>query len=328
MNRRAFMSLAGGAAATWPIRARAQQQQTAKLPMIGLLVSGTPATHGLWVNAFVQRLRELGWIEGRTLAIEYRWAEGNYARFAEIGAELVNLKPSIIVTNGNATVAAVKQMTSSIPIVFAVAGDPVGTGLVASLARPGGNVTGLSIQQTDTATKRVELLRELVPNLRRLAITANAANPAAALEMRDIRAAAEALSLEPATFEFRRAEDIAPTIDALKTRADALYVVGDSLMNTNRVRVNTLTTSARLPTMYSNRSFVEAGGLVSYGPNFSDLYRRAAGYADKILRGAQPADLPVEQPTKFDLVINLTAAKALGLEVPDRLLALADEVIE
>jgi putative tryptophan/tyrosine transport system substrate-binding protein len=238
VNRRAFLSLIGSAALTWPIRAWAQQQ-TARPPIIGLLVSGTPASHGLWVTAFVQRLRQLGWVEGRTVAIEYRWAEGDYARFAEIAAELVQLKPALIVTNGNAAVAAVKQVTSSTPIVFAVAGDPVGTGLVSSLARPGGNVTGLSIQQTDTATKRLELLRELVPNLRRVAIAANAANPAAALEMREVEAAAGALGLEPATFEFRRAEDIGPTFDRLKGRTDALYFVGDSLMNTNRVRINT-----------------------------------------------------------------------------------------
>jgi putative ABC transport system substrate-binding protein len=325
MGRREFIALLGGAAA-WPLAASAQP--LGKLPLIGLLVSGTAASHGLWVNAFVQRLRQLGWIEGRTVAIDYRWAEGNYARYSEIGTELVQLKANLIVTNGTAAVAAVRQVTASIPIVFAVAGDPVGTGLVDSLARPGGNVTGLSIQQTETATKRLELLRELVPNLRRLAIAANAANPAAALEMRDIQAAAEALKLEAATYKFRRAEDIGPTIDALKTGADALYFIGDPLMNTNRVRINTLTTSAHLPAMYSNRSFVEAGGLISYGPNFSDLWRRAAEFADKILRGANPGDLPVEQPTKFDLVINLTAAKALGLNVPDRLLALADEVIE
>jgi ABC-type uncharacterized transport system substrate-binding protein len=296
--------------------------------MIGLLVSGTPASHGLWITGFVQRLRELGWIEGRTVAIEYRWAEGNNARYAEIGAEFVQLKTSLIVTNGNAAIAALKQVTSVVPIVFAVAGDPVGTGLVGSLARPGGNVTGLSIQQTETATKRLELLRELVPNLRRLAIAANAANPAAALEMREVEEAAAALGLEPATYEYRRGEDIAPTFDRLKARSDAVYFVGDPLMNTNRIRINTLATSARLPAMYSNRGVVEAGGLISYGPNFSDLYRRAAEYADKILRGAKPADLPVEQPTKFDLVINLTAARALGLEVPTKLLAIADEVIE
>ena len=195
-------------------------------------------------------------------------------------------------------------------------GDPVGTGLVASLARPGGNVTGLSIQQTDLAGKRLELLREVVPGLRRLAIMANVGNPAAVLEMGEVQAAARTLGLEVATFEIRRAEDIAPAFEALKGRADALYVCSDPLVITNRIRINTLALGARLPTMYGIREYVEAGGLMSYGPNFPDLFRRAADYVDKILRGAKPADIPVEQPTKFDLVINLTTAKALGLDDP------------
>ena len=281
-----------------------------------------------WVAAFVQRLRELGWIEGRTVAIEYRWAEGRSERFAEIAAEFVRLKVDVIVTAGTAAVVAAKQATSVIPIVFAAAGDPVGTGLVASLARPGGNVTGLSIQATDLAGKRLELLREVVPGLRRLAIMANVGNPAAVLEMGEVQAAARTLGLEVVTLEIRRAEDIAPAFEALKGRADALYVVGDPLVNTNRVRINTLALAARLPTMYGSREYVEAGGLMSYGANFPDLFRRAADYVDKILRGAKPADIPVEQPTKFDLVINLTTAKALGLDVPPTLLARADEVIE
>ena len=197
-----------------------------------------------------------------------------------------------------------------------------------ALARPGGNVTGLSIQATDLAGKRLELLREVVPGLRRLAIMANVGNPAAVLEMREVQAAARTLGLDATTLEIRRAEDIAPAFEALKGRAEALYVVGDPLVNTNRIRINTLALGARLPTMYGIREYVEAGGLMSYGPNFPDLFRRAADYVDKILRGAKPADLPVEQPTKFDLVINLTTAKALGLEVPPTLLARADEVIE
>ena len=252
----------------------------------------------------MQRLRELGWIEGRTVAIEYRWAEGRSERFAEIAAEFVRLKVDVIVTSGTAVLAA-KQATSVIPIVFAVAGDPVGTGLVASLARPGGNVTGLSIQATDLAGKRLELLREVVPGLRRLAIMANVGNPAAVLEMGEVQATARTLGLEVATFEIRRAEDIAPAFEALKGRADALYVCADPLVNTNRIRINTLALGARLPTMYGFREYVEAGGLMSYGPNFPDLFRRAADFVDKILRGAKPADIPVEQPTKFDLVINL-----------------------
>ena len=222
---------------------------------------------------------------------------------------------------GNPPVLAAKQATSAIPIVFAVAADPVGSGLVASLARPGGNVTGLSIQAPDLAGKRLELLREVVPGLRRLAILANVGNPGAVLEMGEVQAAAHTLGIEVVTLEIRRAEDIAPAFEALKGRAEALYVVADPLVNTNRVRINTLALAARLPTMYDSREYVEAGGLMSYGPNFPDLFRRAGDYVDKILRGAKPADLPVEQPTKFDLVINLTTAKALGLTVPPSLLA-------
>jgi putative ABC transport system substrate-binding protein len=208
------------------------------------------------------------------------------------------------------------------------AGDPVGTGLVASLARPGGNITGLSIQQTDLAAKRLELLREVVPGPRRLAILGNVGGPAVVLDMREVQAAARTLGLEVTTSEIRRAEDISPAFDALKGRADALYVCVDPLVNTHRIRINTLALAARLPTMHGLREYVEAGGLMSYGPNIPDLYRRAGDYVDKILKGVKPADIPVQQPTKFDLVVNLTTAKALGIEVPPTLLARADEVIE
>ena len=209
--------------------------------------------------------------------------------------------------------------------MIATADDPVGTGLVASLARPGGNVTGLSNQFPDLAGKRLELLREVVPGLRRLAILSDVGNPGAVLDMREFEAAVRMFGLEALTFEIRRAEDIAPGFEALKGRADALYVAADPLVNTNRVRINTLALAARLPTMHGTRDYVEAGGLMSYGPNIPDQYRRAADYVDKILRGAKPGDLPVEQPTKFDLIINLTTAKALGLEIPPSLLARADE---
>jgi len=319
------MTLLGGATAAWPLAARAQQP--AKLPTIGFLGGTTPATWSLFVAAFVQRLRELGWIEGRTIAIEYRWAEGRGERFAEIAAEFVRLNVDVIVTVGGAVLAA-KQATSLIPLVFAAAADPVGSGLVASLARPGGNVTGLSSQFTDLAGKRLELLREMVPSLRRLAIMANAGYPAAVLEMAEVQATTRTLGLDVVTLELRRAEDIAPAFEALKGRAEALYVCAESLVTTNRVRINTLALAARLPTMHSIREYVEAGGLMSYGPNFPDLWRRAGDLVDKILRGAKPADIPVEQPTKFDLIINLTTAKALGLDVPPTLLARADEVIE
>ena len=324
MRRREFISLLGGAAA-WPLAARAQQP--AKLPTVGYLGSGTPATQSQWAAAFVQRLHEVGWIDGRTVAIEYRWAEGR-ERAAEIAAEFVRRKVDVIVTSGTAVIVAVKQATEAIPIVFAAAGDPVGTGLVASLARPGGNVTGLSLQLTETSGKRLELLREVIPGLRRLAMLVNVGTPLAVLEQGEAQAAARTLGLEIITLEIRRGEDIVPAFEALNGRAEALYVVADAIMFNHRFRINTLALAARLPTMYALREGVEVGGLMSYGPNYPDLFRRAGDYVDKILRGAKPGDIPVEQPTKFDLVINLTTAKVLGLTVPPTLLARADEVIE
>ena len=326
MKRREFITLLGGAAA-WPMAARAQQ--VSKLPTIGFLGagSGSDLVWKDWTSAFVQRLRELGWVEGRNVVIEYRWGDGRAERYADLAAEFVRLQVDVIVTSGSAAVA-VKRATSVIPIVFATANEPIGSGLVASLARPGGNATGMSMQQTDLAGKRLELLREIVPGLRRLGILINAGNPGAVLDRDQVRAAAGKLGLEVLTGEVQGAKEIAPTFEAFKGRAQALYVVGDALMSTNRIRINTLALAARLPSMYPNRAAVEAGGLISYGPNFPDIYRRAGDYVDKILRGGKPADIPVEQPTKFDLVINLTTAKALGLEIPPTLLARADEVIE
>jgi ABC-type uncharacterized transport system substrate-binding protein len=326
IERRKFLATLGGTAAAWPLAARAQQP--AKLPTIGFLVAGTPSSHGQWVAAFVQRLRELGWIEGRNIAIEYRWAEGRTERFAEIATEFVRRNVDVIVTSATAAIAAAKQATSVIPIVFAAAGDPAGTGLVASLARPGGNVTGLSIQQPDVAAKRLELLREVVPHLRRLAILANVGGPAVVLDMREVQATARTLGLEAITLEIRRGEDIVPAFEALNGRGDALYVCIDPLVGTHRIRINTLALAARLPTMHAFREYVETGGLMSYGPNVPDLWRRAADYVDKILRGTKPADIPIEQPRKFDLVINLTTAKALGLKIPEGFLLRADELIE
>ena len=325
MRRRQFLGVLSGAAA-WPLATSAQGGR--KLPTIGLLSGAAASVEGQRIAAFVQRLRELGWIEGRTVAIEYRWAEGRSERFADIAAEFVRLKVDVILATGTAPALAAKQATEDIPVVFALAGDPVGTGLVASLARPGGNVTGQSNQATDVADKKVELLREVVPGLRRLAILANAGYPGGALEISEIHEAARKLGLDAVTSEIRRAEDIAPVIEALKGSAEAIYIVGDPLVNTNRVRISTLALAARLPTIYVQREPVEAGGLMSYGPNFLDLFRRAAESVDKILRGAKPADLPVEQPTKFELVINLKTAKALGLDIQPTLLARADEVIE
>jgi putative ABC transport system substrate-binding protein len=322
IGRREFISFLGGATLAWPLTARAQQ--SGKLPIIGFLGTATASTWGSWTPPFVQRLRDLGWIEGRTVAIEYRWADGREERFAEIAAEFVRLKVDVIMTSGSGVPAA-KQATSIIPIVFALSPDPVGSGLVASLARPGGNVTGLS---ADTAGKRLELLREAVPALRRLAIMGNIGYHAAVLEMGKAESAAHAVSLEVVLSEIRRADDIAPAFELLKGRADGLYVCADPLVNTNHSRINSLALGARLPMIHSVREYMDPGGLISYGPNNPDLFRRAAELVDKILHGAKPSDIPVEQPTKFDLVINMKTATALGLTVPHNLLVLADEVIE
>jgi putative tryptophan/tyrosine transport system substrate-binding protein len=325
MRRRDFITLVG-IALTWPMLARAQQP--AKLRTVGYLGSATPATQGQWVAAFAQRLGELGWIEGRTVAIEYRWGEGREERFNEIAAEFVRRKVDVILTVSTSAIVAAKRATSVIPIVFAAAGDPVGIGLVASLARPGGNLTGLSLQAPDLAGKRLELLGEVVPGLRRVAILANVDTRIGVLQMTEVRATARTLGLEAVPLEIRRAEEITPLLQGLGRRADALYVSPDPVMITNRNLINTLALGERLPTMHDFREYVEAGGLMSYGPNLADLFRRSADYVDKILRGAKPGDIPIEQPTKFDLIINVKTAKALGIEVPPSLLARADAVIE
>ncbi len=323
-RRRDFIGLLGGAAAAWPVAVLAQP--AGKLPTIGFL-GADPAAFSPWTAAFVAHLRELGWTEGRTIAIEYRWSEGRTERYAEIAAEFVRLKVDVIVTVGSA-VPTVKQATTAIPIVFAVGIDPVGTGLVQSLAKPGGNVTGLSLQATHLAGKRLELVREVLPRLGRLAIIFNAGNAQTVLEMRETEAAARTLGLDVALLEIRAAADITKAFDALEPQADALYVVVDQLMVANLTRILTLALGERLPTVFSTRDFVRFGALMSYGPSYVDLFRRAADYVDKILRGTKPGDIPVEQPTRFELVINLTTAKALRLKIPESFLLRADEIIE
>jgi putative ABC transport system substrate-binding protein len=303
-------------------------QTTRKLSSVGFLGQSTPLGESDRAAAFAQRLRELGWLEGRNVAIEYRWAEGRNERFTEIAAEFVRLRVDIIVTGGTPPVIAAKQITSTIPIVFASAGDPVGTGLVASLAKPAGNVTGLSVLAVDLAGKRLDLLREAIPGFGHLAIMGNVENPIIQSELGELQTAAHRLGVKVNTLEIRRSQDIAPALESVKGRADALYVCQDLLTVGNRLRINTLALGLRLPVMHASREHIEAAGLMSYGPNFLDLYRRAGDYVDKILRGAKPGDLPVEQPTKFDLVINLVTARALGREIPPALLARADEVIE
>jgi putative ABC transport system substrate-binding protein len=320
VRRRDFITLLGGAAATWPLAARAQQ--AGKRPTIGVLVaSATP-----WTAAFAQRLTELGWIEGRNIAILYRFSDtGEPERDFGIAAEFVRLNVDVIVT---ARVSPTKRATSVIPIVFPMTQDPLGSGFVASLARPGGNVTGLSAQQADAASKRVEFLREVVPSLRRLGIMGNLAEDGIQLEVAQVQAAVRALGLDAVTLDLRRPEDVGSSFEALRGSADALYVSAGVLLNFNRTRVITWEHAARLPTMHGFREDVEAGALMSFGPNGADMWRRTADIVDKILRGTRPADIPVEQPTRFELVFNLNTAKAIGLAVPPTLLAIADDVIE
>jgi len=322
VRRREFITLLSGAAVL-PLPLRAQQRR----PVIGFLAT---VAEGVWakpVAAFEEQLREHGWIDGRTIKIIYRWGEGRPERFAEIATEFVNSNVDVIVTGGNA-VSAVRQATSTIPIIFALAVDPVGSGFVNSLSRPGGNVTGLSVQGPDLAGKRLELLRELAPGRRRLAILVNVGYPAAKEELAQAQTAARTLGLESAVLEIRRAEDIAPAFDGAKGRADVLYVVSDALVTSNLVPITKLALDAGLPAISTSREFAVSGGLIAYGPSYPALFQRAADVVDKILRGAKPADIPVQQPTKFDLVINLKSGKALGLTMPQTLLATADEIIE
>jgi putative ABC transport system substrate-binding protein len=322
-KRREFITLLGGAAA-WPLAARAQQPG---MPVIGFLGASTPSSWAAWTAAFVEGLRELGWVDGRTVKIEYRWAEGQRQRYDEIAAEFARLKVDVILTVGSAVPAA-KQTTSTIPIVFALAVDPVASGLVASLARPGGNVTGFSVQSIDLAGKRIEILRELLPDLGRLAVIADTGYSASVLEKDEVQASARKFGIDVDLLAIRRAEDIAPAFETLKSGTQALYVCPGALVNANHGRINALALGARLPTIHAVRGFVAAGGLLSYGAIYTDLFRRSAEYVDKILKGAKPADLPVEQPTKFELVLNLTTAKGLRLAIPESLLLRADEVIE
>jgi putative ABC transport system substrate-binding protein len=327
IGRRDFITLLGAAAAAWPSTARAQQPE--RMRRVGLLmgISNSPVGQA-YERAFEQELQRLGWIEGRNLETVARWGEGRIERFTEIVAEFVRLKVDVIVTTGTPSAVLAKQATGIIPIVFTTVGDPIGAGVVASLARPGGNLTGLSAQNQDSVGKRVGFLREMVPGLRRLAILGNAENVSAMLETAKVQDAGTKLGLDVLKVEIRRGEDIAPSLSGLSGPDLALYVPSDTLVRTNALRINTLALAARLPTMHDAREQVEAGGLMSYAVNFADQYRRAADFVDKILRGTKPADIPVEQPNKLELVLNLTTAKALGLTVPQTLLVAADEVIE
>ena len=321
MRRREFITLLGGGAVAWPLTARGQQ--AGNRITIGLLNPNTGQT----IDALVGRLRELGWSEGRNLAIEYRWPDGR-KHLPELAAELVTRKVDLIVAAGTPSVLAVKHATSTIPIVFVGIADPVGIGVVESLARPGGNATGVSQQATDTGGKRLELLYEAVGGLRRVAVLVNVGNLYTPLEIEEVALAAGNLGIELVAVEVRRVEDIVPALIAIRGQVQALYVTGDGLIFTHRIRVLTVALAGQLPTIHNFREHVDAGGLMSYGPSFVALYRRSADYVDKILRGTKPSDIPVEQPTKFDLIINLVTARSLGIEIPPSLLGRADEVIE
>lgn len=324
MKRREFVALVGGLAA-WPLSASAQQ--AAKLPIIGFLDVSKGSGWSGYFDAFVQRLRDLGWTDGRTVTIERRQAEGRSERYSEIAHEFVGLNATVIVTGGIA-VRATMQVTSDIPIVFAVANDPVGGGLVASLAQPGGNATGLSLQAPDIIGKRLDFLREVVPDLRRMAILGNVGYPSTAGEMRGVQIAANKLGIEAPLVEIRLFGDIAPAFESLKQGTQAAFVCNDGLVNANHAHINALALTARLPTMHAETEYVKSGGLISYSANYPALFRRAAEITDRILRGAKPSDIPVEQPTKFELAINLKTAKALGLTIPEALISIADEVVE
>jgi putative ABC transport system substrate-binding protein len=325
MRRREFLYLIVGAT-TWPLGARAERAE--KPPVIGAIFPGTATSTPRIAKILVQRLGELGWVVGRDVVVEYRYAEGSIHRAGEAAAEFARMKVDVILLGGDSEALAAKRATVTIPIVVASVGDPVGNGLIESLAHPGGNITGMSLALSETAGKRLELLREVVPGLKRVAIFGNSGNPMVATERNAAIAAAHALGFDTIISGVQTIEDIAPTIEALKGNADALYVCEDPFTIIQRARINAAALAARLPAMRLYRFSTEEGGLVSYGPDNFDLYRRAIELVDKILRGTKPADIPFEQPTKFELVVNLKTAKALGLTVPETFLTRADKVIE
>jgi putative tryptophan/tyrosine transport system substrate-binding protein len=326
MRRRDFMTLIG-ATATWPLAARAQPAR--KVYRIGMLETISEALNAANLAAFRESLHDLGYIEQKNFVIEYRSADGRAERFADLATELVNLKVDLIVTRGTPATLAAKTATTTIPVVMAAVSEPFGSGLVVSLARPGGNITGLSSFATMLDAKRVELLREAVPGIVRIATFLNMGNPVQSGEWKAIELAAQSMGIQSQLVDLRRAEDIEPAFHAaIAQHAEALVVGIDAVMQANPRLIAELAAKHRLPAIYASREFVEAGGLLAYSVSYPDLYRRTAIYVDKILRGAKPADLPIEQPIKFELVINLTIAKALGLTVPPTLLARADALIE
>ena len=326
MDRRAFIVSATGFLAA-PLAAEAQP--AGGTVTIGYLGNSSPSLESNLVDAFREGLRQLGYVEGQNLVIRYQWAEGQQERSAVLARELVRLKPDIILTAGTPGTLAAKQATQSIPIVTAIAGDPVAAGLVSSLAQPGGNVTGLSTLASALEGKRLELFKQAVPKLSRVVALLNPANPFTTIAWKAVQPAAEALGLKLQAVEVRGPNDLDRALATIKTaRPDGLIVVPDRFLLTYRASILHFMADHRLPGMFPFREFVQEGGLLAYGPDYTDMYRRAATYVAKILRGAKPADLPMEQPTKFELVINLKTAKALGLTIPPSLLARADEIIQ
>ena len=327
MKRREFMMLLSGAAASWPLAARAQQEPA--VARIGLLSPFSPATAAAWHKAFLQGLRDLGWVEGKNIRIEYRYANGGEDRLPDLATELVRLKLDVIVTTVNTDTLAAKNATSTIPIVMASAGDPVGGRLVKSLARPGGNITGLSQIAPDLAGKRLQLLKEIIPRLTRVAVLWNPQGTTSPIAWKEIQRPAQELSVKLQSLPITGPNDFDKAFeDATRAHVDALIIMPDPFFAANMVRLANLAAKSRIPSMFHLREYAEHGGVIVYGVDRTNQFRRAATYVDRILKGTAPADLPVEQPTRFELVINLKAAKALGLDIPPTLLARADEVIE
>jgi putative ABC transport system substrate-binding protein len=325
MRRREFITLLGGVAVTWPLAANAQS----KTPRIGFMGNSTAALEANLVDAFREGLREHGYEEGRNIVIEYRWADGKYERFPALVAELIAAKVEVIVTAGTPAALAMKKATTTVPLVMVAVGDPVGTGLVPSLARPGANLTGLSSVAPDLEGKRLQLLREVVPALSHVAMFINSLNPFHVSSMRQARAAAQTMGIKLQLHDIRKSEDLDDAFAAIrKERPDAVLILADRVFLHNRERMIDFTKEQRLPNVNAYKELVEVGGLMSYGPSYEDMHKRAAIYVDKILKGAKPADLPIEQPSKFTFIVNLKAAKALGVTVPSQLLGLADELID
>jgi len=325
MRRRDFITFLGSVAAVWPLAAGAQS----KIPRIGFMGNSTAALEANLVDAFREGLREHGYEEGRNIVIEYRWADGNYETFPALVAELIAANVDVIVTAGTPAALAMKKATTTVPLIMIAVGDPVGTGLVPSLARPGGNLTGLSSIAPDLEGKRLQLLREVVPTLSHVGMFVNSANPFHVSSMRQARTAAETMGIKLQVYDIRKSEDLDSAFAAIrKERPDGLLILADRVFLHNRELMMDFTKEQRLPSVNAYTELVEVGGLMSYGPSYEDMHRRAAIYVDKILKNAKPADLPIEQPSKFTFIINLKAAKALGVTVPSQLLALADRLIE